>query len=104
MQSEKQLYLCNSCKRTGIKSYKSKIFESFFCPRCKKNTTLFLPPSKIKEIEEKKILNTQPTEQEKKIEPEVVEKSQPRKSGFSLRDVVTFMLGFIAALLIMKQP
>jgi len=101
MPLEKQLYLCNSCKKIGVKSYKSKIFESFFCPRCKKNTTLFLPPSKIKK-EEKKLMHTETLAQEKQTEPIVLEKYEPRRTGFSLVDVVIFMAGFVTALLIVK--
>ena len=108
MLAEKQLYLCSSCKKTGVKSYKSKVFESFFCPKCKKDTTLFLPPSKIKEIkrnEEKNIIpmNSEIQEiQEVQDSALIYKEYNHNRTGFSLRDVVTFLIGFIAALLIMK--
>ena len=42
----RQIYLCDNCKRSGIKTSKAMLFETFFCPKCKKNTTLFLPKQK----------------------------------------------------------
>lgn len=48
VKKEKTLYLCSGCKKFGVRSYKAKVFETFSCPKCKKETTLFLPnPKKI---------------------------------------------------------
>ena len=88
----KQLYLCNICKQMGVRSSKAKIFETFFCPKCKKNTTLFLPKEKTKKEEEVK-------------KEEVVVKDERRTNDshfVSIKDFFVFMLGFIAALLVLK--
>lgn len=111
--SVKQLYLCSSCKKTGVRSIRSKVFESFFCPKCKKDTTLFLPKEKFvnKDIipMENKIIsvikeeNHTVVEEEKCIEIKKSDLIQENETNmFSIRDVVTFMLGFIIALFIMK--
>lgn len=111
--SAKQLYLCSSCKKSGVRSIRSKVFESFFCPKCKKDTTLFLPKEKFvnKDIipMENKIKsvikeeNNTIVEEEKFIEIQNSDLIQENATHmFSIRDVVTFMLGFIIALFIMK--
>lgn len=111
--SIKQLYLCSSCKKSGVRSIRSKVFESFFCPKCKKDTTLFLPKEKfmsqdITPIENKiksviKEENNTVVEEEKFIEIKNLDLIQENATHmFSIRDFVTFMLGFITALFIMK--
>ena len=111
--SVKQLYLCSSCKKSGVRSIRSKVFESFFCPKCKKDTTLFLPKEKFMNQDiipmENKIRNPKKeenhtmVEEEKCIEIQDSDLIQENETNmFSIRDVVTFMLGFIIALFIMK--
>ena len=113
--TEKQLYLCTSCKRTGVKSKNSKVFETFFCPRCKKETTLFLPREKMTK-EPEKPTETQPVhpDQPALASPQVMPPRQEidpkrdvvtqivRRRSFTIRDFFVFMLGFVAALLILK--
>lgn len=80
----------------GVKSRKAKIFEEFYCPKCKKNTTLFLPSVKVE-----------------KPKLSVVEKSTPitptpvvvkNKSNFlTIKEIIIFIIGFITALLITKN-
>lgn len=101
---DKQLYLCSSCKRTGVKSKNSKVFETFFCPRCKRETTLFLP---------KKSMEKEP-EAPKDLEAKIIQETIPivdnspkmthinRRSFLTIWDAAIFMAGFIAALLVMK--
>lgn len=115
----RKIYLCNSCKKTGIKTSKAMLFESFSCPRCKKDTTLFLKPDeKIKNnllIKEEFNINStsKPVEP---VEPvaQVVRQVEPKINNnstlkvvngrlFYFRDVILFLIGFIAALLIMKK-
>jgi len=60
MLTEKKTYLCSSCKKMGVKSIRSKVFETFFCPRCKTNTTLFLPNKSILKDLPKEIKMEQP--------------------------------------------
>jgi hypothetical protein len=97
----KKLYLCNNCKKMGVRSSKAKVFEEFYCPKCQKNTTLFLPTVKIDKpkvvVEEKSVPITQPD-----ITPITQPNRTPRKPLFTLWDCFMFMLGFISALLIMK--
>jgi hypothetical protein len=102
MSAVKQLYLCSSCKKTGVRSSKSKVFETFFCPTCKKDTTLFLPKNQLLKEE------TPVKPEENNIIPifnfpkDYSVKIDSNKSGYSLRDVITFVTGFICALLVMK--
>ena len=118
MIKEKKLYLCNGCKQTGVRSYKSKVFESFFCPRCKKISTLFLltqtiqnqqtvnyhsdhkdPKSAVKVTPIPEALETYKPNPEP-IEIDVVCESE--KALFTIRDVFIFVAGLIVGLLIIK--
>jgi len=137
----RKTYLCNNCKKTGVKTSKAMLFESFFCPRCKKDTTLFLKPDeKIKDnllIEEEinnnstlKIVSpikpVAPIEREinnnstlkivsldEKIKDNLLIEEEINNNStlnevmtgrlFYLRDAIFFLIGFVAALLIMKN-
>lgn len=100
---EKKLYLCDLCKKVGIRSYKIKTFESFDCPNCKQTTTLFIPVSKNKK--EEKVVAP------KEIQKEVIEVkevkefssnvSHTQKSSLNL--FLFFMMGFIVALFITRK-
>lgn len=118
MIKEKKLYLCNCCKQTGVRSYKSKVFESFFCPRCKKISTLFLPTQAIQNQQPINHLSDQkepesavrvpaiPEAHEtyrtnaEPIEIDVICESE--KALFTIRDVLIFVAGLIIGLLIIK--
>lgn len=113
--TEKQLYLCSSCKRTGVKSKNSKVFETFFCPRCKRETTLFLPREKMAKEPEKSteiqsvhpdqpaMANSQPMPPRQEVDPKMEVVTQVvRRRSFTIRDFFVFMFGFVAALLILK--
>jgi len=117
MIKEKKLYLCNGCKQTGVRSYKSKVFESFFCPKCKKISTLFLP---TQTIQNQPLVNylTDQKEPESVIIPAILEahetyrpNAEPiqidvvcesEKALFTIRDVFIFVSGLIVGLLIIK--
>jgi hypothetical protein len=117
MIKEKKLYLCNGCKQTGVRSYKSKVFESFFCPKCKKISTLFLP---TQTIQNQPLVNylTDQKEPESVIKPAIPEahetyrtNAEPiqidvvcesEKALFTIRDVFIFVAGLIVGLLIIK--
>ena len=117
MIKEKKLYLCNGCKQTGVRSYKSKVFESFFCPRCKKISTLFLPTQTIQNQPPVNYLTDQ-KEPESVIIPAILEahetcrpNAEPikidvvcesEKALFTIRDVFIFVAGLIVGLLIIK--
>ena len=118
MIKEKKLYLCNGCKQTGVRSYKSKVFESFFCPRCKKVSTLFLPTQTIQNQQPVNYLSDQKDPKSavkvtpspealetyksnaEPIEIDVVCESE--KALFTIRDVFIFVAGLIVGLLIIK--
>ena len=118
MIKEKKLYLCNGCKQTGVRSYKSKVFESFFCPRCKKISTLFLPTQSIQNQEPTNYFSDQEEPEALAIVPAIPEADEPyrpdigpieidvvcqnEKALFSIRDVFIFMAGLIIGLLIIK--
>ena len=103
----KQLYLCSKCKKAGVKSSKAKIFESFFCPNCNQTRTLFLP-------EPKKDLQKAPVPVIKELPwgiplpPSIplieykTDKIIKSYNSVSVWNVVVFVMGFIAALLVMK--
>ena len=118
MIKEKKLYLCNNCKQIGVRSYKSKVFESFFCPRCKKISTLFLP---IQTTQNQQPVNHLSDQKEPEsfvrvpVIPEVHETYRPNaepieidviceseKALFTIRDVFIFVAGLIIGLLIIK--
>ena len=117
MIKEKKLYLCNGCKQTGVRSYKSKVFESFFCPKCKKISTFFLP---TQTIQNQPLVNylTDQKEPESVIIPAILEahetyrpNAEPiqidvvcesEKALFTIRDVFIFVSGLIVGLLIIK--
>ena len=118
MIKEKKLYLCNGCKQTGVRSYKSKVFESFFCPRCKKISTLFLP---TQTIQNQQTVNYHSDHKDPKSAvkvtpiPEALETYKPNaepieidvvceseKALFTIRDVFIFVAGLIIGLLIIK--
>ena len=118
MIKEKKLYLCNGCKQTGIRSYKSKVFDDFFCPRCKKISTLFLPTQTIQNQQPVNYLSDQ-KDPESAIKipaiPEALETYKPNaepividvvceseKALCTIRDVLIFMAGLIIGLLIIK--
>ena len=83
----------------GVRSRSSKVFESFFCPRCNRETTLILPvvsSPPIKQVED----CVMPV-------PEKAPKAETRnavvaKPFFSMVDFFIFMAGFISAILIVK--
>jgi len=125
MIKEKKLYLCNGCKVTGVKSYRCKVFEDFYCPRCQKVSTLFLPPPGFQK--EKSLSPNYSTEPEGKISPLLIQEavivreifsSKPimdanpievdfhenstEKGLFSIRDVFIFVGGLIIGLLIIN--
>ena len=118
MIKEKKLYLCNGCKQTGVRSYKSKVFDDFFCPRCKKISTLFLP---TQTIQNEQTVNYHSDHKDPKSEvkvtpiPEALETYKPyaepieidvvcesEKALFTIRDVFIFVAGLIVGLLIIK--
>lgn len=103
---EKKFYLCDNCKKVGIKSYKVKTFEPFNCPVCKKETTLFLPFKKDSNKDDKK------DKVEEKVDEKKMEIKQntnkdlvtiSNKSSISLNFFIFFMIGFIAALFLTKN-
>lgn len=117
MVKEKKLYLCNGCKLTGVRSYRSKVFENFFCHRCKKISTLFLPvkdppkqptPDLSDNHEEDMAITPQappeiPVPHVPPHEPfQVTIVNEKEKALFSIRDVFIFMAGLIVGLLIIK--
>ena len=117
MIKEKKLYLCNGCKQTGVRSYKSKVFESFFCPRCKKISTLFLPTQTIQNQQTVNYHSDQGSESAARVPaiPEAHETYRPNaepieidvvceseKALFTIRDVFIFVAGLIVGLLIIK--
>ena len=118
MIKEKKLYLCNGCKQTGVRSYKSKVFDDFFCPRCKKISTLFLP---TQTIQNPQTVNYHSDHKDPKSAvkvtpiPEALETYKPNaepigidmvceseKALFTIRDVFIFVAGLIIGLLIIK--
>ena len=118
MIKEKKLYLCNGCKQIGVRSYKSKVFESFFCPRCKKTSTLFLPTQTIQNQQSENHLSDQKelgsavrvpaipeTNQTYRHNAEPIEIDvvcESEKALFTIRDVFIFVAGLIIGLLIIK--
>jgi len=132
VKKEKKLYLCSGCKKVGVKSYKSKILEPFSCPRCKKETTLFLHSEKKNEEQQPstlKIFNDgfdypvrkKPTQTDidmavyeseftkefhKDLKKEVVKSLENpdilKSDNSGLFVFLTFMAGFVAALLVIK--
>lgn len=96
---EKTFYVCDSCKKVGIKSYKVKTFEPFDCPVCKKQTTLFLPIKK-KEILEEKVV--EPIKEIISKETELKKEIVSSKISPSLNFCIFFMIGFITALILTK--
>lgn len=87
------------------------LFETFFCPKCKKNTTLFLSKPK-EQISTKPLVITQSSIAaisqpavavvEKEI-PVVSENQFRRDSHLKIHHALLFLIGFISALLIMKK-
>lgn len=98
---EKKLYLCDVCKKVGIRSYKIKTFESFDCPNCKQTTTLFIPVSKNKK--EEKVVAPKEIQKEVKEIKEVKEVSHIQKYSLNLNLFLFFMMGFIVALFITRK-
>lgn len=72
------------------------MFEDFYCPKCKKNTTLFLPTVKIEKPKEEPVI------QEAAKTQVVLEPVVTSRGLFNLKDGIIFIIGFISALLIMK--
>lgn len=109
----KQLYLCSKCKKAGVKSSKAKMFESFFCPNCNQNRTLFLPEPK-KELQKAPVPVTKeaPVPNELPwgvpLPPQIpvieykTDKIIKSYNSVSIWNVVVFVMGFVAALLVMK--
>jgi uncharacterized Zn finger protein (UPF0148 family) len=97
--TKRKTYLCDICRSMGIKTSKPMLFETFFCPKCKKNTTLFLKKDKVEEtkIEEPKEELEQTLTNDVQHELKVI--SDPM---FNIRDVIVFVTGFVIALLITK--
>ena len=104
--TKKKLYLCSSCKKVGVKSKNSKVFETFFCPRCKKETTLFLPRENMEKEPEKdraKFVDSPPPPPKYEIDVKTDVVTQiVRKRSFTIRDFFIFMIGFVTALIISK--
>jgi hypothetical protein len=99
---EKKLYLCDVCKKVGIRSYKIRTFESFDCPNCKQTTTLFIPVSKNKK--EEKVVAPKEIQKEVREAKEVSSNvSYTQKSSLNLNLFLFFMMGFIVALFITKK-
>ena len=118
MIKEKKLYLCNGCKQTGVRSYKSKVFDDFFCPRCKKISTLFLPTKTIQNQPSINYLSDQ-KEPESEVRVPVISEAyetcrpnaepieidvvcESEKALCTIRDVFIFVAGLIVGLLIIK--
>lgn len=94
-----------------MKSSKAKMFESFFCPNCNQNRTLFLPEPK-KELQKAPV----PVIKEAPVElpwgvplpPQIpvieykTDKIIKSYNSVSIWNVVVFVMGFVAALLVMK--
>lgn len=120
----RQTYLCSNCKKSGLKTSKAMLFETFFCPKCKKNTTLFLSKKSDSTVESKEEINSLINNQISVINNQMPELAvMPANTQvdcqletefncqstlkadrlFYLRDAIMFMIGFIAALLIMKN-
>ena len=100
---EKNFYICDNCKKVGIKSYKVKTFEPFDCPVCKKTTTLFLPKKKqqqepIQVIEQVSTIE----KKENRMDNKKIEISY-RNNSSSLKFFIFFMIGFITALFLTKN-
>lgn len=96
---KKTLYLCDGCRKMGIRSRSSKVFESFFCPRCKRETTLILPvvsSPTIKQVEDC-VMPVSEKAPKAKTRNAVV-----AKPFFSMVDFFIFMAGFVSAILIVK--
>lgn len=103
----KQTYLCSSCKRIGLKTSKVMLFETFFCPKCKKNTTLFLSkPKQSQSIIPSPSVPPPIIETKAIVVPErqvIPEKQIERRSHLKLHHALLFLIGFISALLITKK-
>ena len=102
---KKTLYLCDGCRKMGVRSVRSKVFESFFCPRCNRDTTLILPV--VSTPPTPPVASALPTEdcvmpvqdKSKKAETQNVVIAKP---FFSMVDFLIFMAGFVSAILIVK--
>lgn len=102
---KKTLYLCDGCRKMGVRSRSSKVFESFFCPRCNRETTLILPVTSMPPIPP--VAPTPQVEDCVMPVPEKAPKAETRnavvaKPFFSMVDFFIFMAGFISAILIVK--
>lgn len=106
---KKTLYLCDGCRKMGVRSSRSKVFESFFCPKCNMETTLILPaaPARKDNPSVDETPRVRETEQEPKaFRGQAAESESPKFVGvkplISLVDVLIFMAGFISAIIILK--
>ena len=101
----KKLYLCSGCRKMGVRSSRSKVFETFNCPRCRREQTLFLPKSEIdKQAAEEAVIHEQAaTDSENPREPALQSSHSDRpRHWLGIRDFFTFMLGFVWALFILR--
>ena len=99
LDSEKKLYLCSGCKKMGVRSGRSKVFETFNCPRCKGERTLFLPKS---EVDKQAAQESTIHEPEPETASKPMVRTETRRPWLGLRDFFTFMLGFAWALFVMR--
>jgi hypothetical protein len=101
----KQTYLCSNCKRIGLKTSKAMLFETFFCSKCNKNTTLFLSKPRETLIYKPKQteLKTAPVISAPVISAPVISAPVKQNSNLKLHHALLFIIGFISALLIMKK-
>jgi hypothetical protein len=99
---EKKFYLCDKCKKVGVKSYNVKTFESFDCPKCKQTTTLFLPLNKRK-INVVKDNNIKVSRVAEKTEVKKLIKLNYCTSTIPINFFFFFMTGFVVALFLIKK-
>jgi hypothetical protein len=111
----KQTYLCSNCKRIGLKTSKAMLFETFFCSKCNKNTTLFLSKPretliykpKQTELKTAPVISapviSAPVISAPVISAPVISAPVKQNSNLKLHHALLFIIGFISALLIMKK-
>jgi len=97
---------------------KAKFLKVFFCPRCKKISTLFLPTQTIQNQQPINYLSDQKEPESAIVIPAIPEAHEPyrpnaepieidvvcesEKALFTIRDVFIFVAGLIIGLLIIK--
>lgn len=99
----KQTYLCSNCKRIGLKTSKAMLFETFFCPKCNKNTTLFLSKPKETLIYKPKQTVLAELKPAPAVSAPAVSAPVKQNNHLKLHHALLFIIGFISALLIMKK-